>query len=176
MSEIPAPGIRPTENPQEEMAKIIQLNTRESRPDPTELDDIAKIDVFLSQYRHPSMSGRDPAFVADKIRKQTDPYLNDREVHELTDEECVWRQTLLDLAVDSTDIDMATLDEIAGQDPVYNELLICLMTTKSSAADFKFQRQALRGLQGLRLGTWLRGTAGSDEDWLRIIALLFPGS
>lgn len=162
----------------ESLAEVIPLVPRLSETaEVTELEPAEQVELFFAQFRHPSISHREPEDIAAIIRRQLYDLVPKTELEKLSVDDLSMRQALLPLSVDSSAIDQDLLDEFSEHDEIYAQLTNLIMETKTRAKDFPMRRPALLALEEFRLGTKTRSggdIAGRDEDWLRVIHLLFP--
>lgn len=161
-----------------QLAKVLPFRAQSPEfADISELEPAERVELFFTQFRHPSISHRGPEDIAAIIRKQLYDLMPKTELEKLSVDELSMRRALLPLSVDSSAIDDTQLDEFSEQDEIYAQLTTLTMETKARAKDFPMRRQALLALEEFRLGTKTRSggdVAGSDEDWQRVIHLLFP--
>lgn len=178
MSILPAPNEGRAPLDSEPLAEVIPLVPR--LPETAEVADLEpaeRVELFFAQFRHPSISHREPEDIAAIIRRQLYDLVPKTELEKLSVDDLSMRQALLPFCVDSSVIDEDSLDKFSEQDEIYAQLTRLTMETRARAKDFPVRRQALLALEEFRLGTKVRSggdIAGSDEDWLRVIYLLFP--
>lgn len=180
MSILPTPneGREPPKG--EPLAEVIPLVPRlPETAEVTDLEPAERVQLFLAQFRHPSIVHRSTDVIADIITRQLYSYIPARELDSFSDEDLSMRLALLPLSIDSNEMELDALDEFSEQDPIYERMIALTMATKPRAKDFLSQRRALLALEDFRLGTKIRSfgdISGSDEDWRGIIKLLFPNS
>jgi len=173
MSELPHGPV----DSETKLADIISIRQKE-QPEtlsPSELSSDELIAAFFSQYsRHPAMKGRDPREIAERIRREIDADLKDKDIDQMSTREQKWRSAYLALSIDAMDITVEQSDELESQDEIYGIISSMRRNTRSNAKEFGPQRRALAALQNFRLGIVTRDIETADADWLSLIDLLFP--
>lgn len=143
----------------------------------TEHEAAELVNQFLAQFQNSALQRHEPEDIADIIRKQLYDFIPKPELDKFSPDELLMRQKLLKLTLDSTEVEIEALDQFATQDPIYAQLMQLTINTKAHARDFAMRRRALIGLQDFRLGTKTRtdgDISGRDEEWQKVINLLFP--
>lgn len=162
----------------ERSAKILPFRTRQPEGqgenlDPEELNEAELVDAFLAGYRHPSVATRSPEVIADRIRRALDPILSADDVQRLSPQELEWRQAYMKLSVESIDLTDEQWAAQEEEDPVLQVMSGIMLVSRARTQDLAEQHHALLGLIDFRLGVTGRHIDTNDEDWHRIVQLLF---